>query len=279
MQSLFGDCRPFLRRAGLDISVGVGDCADGGVGISGLNVEIFGEVGGHDVPRVCGEDFAGAFEAPGHEGRADFLAVHAEPKFRAGEEGERNAHDGEPAVMFVEAGLGELYFMDAIGIDDVFEVDDLIFGLFVDGNVALLNAAAEGFDDVAFFVDENSGVIPAREFFVGTPVTDFFAKANHAAGPASAVSEDEIAGARIDNLFAWREGSNRSSMKRGPRAFGKHECLPIGTKGIALHFQRKSRLSGRYLRSRLDVVPVCGLYVFLPKSPRVRKPYYRFHRV
>jgi len=62
-----------------------------------------------------------------------------------------------------------------------------------------------GLDDVAIFIDENSDVIPTREFFVRTPITNSFAKANHAAGPAGTVSEDEVSGTRIGYLLAGRK--------------------------------------------------------------------------
>lgn len=160
------------------------------------------------MPRVCGEDFARPFEATSDQRRADFLAVHAEAEFRASKEAESNTENGEPAVVVVEAGLSEFDFMGSIDIDHVFQVYDMIFGVYVDRNVAPLNPSAEGFDNVASFTDENSGVIPACEYFVRTPVTDFLTKANQTTGPAGAVSEDEIAGTRIGDLFARRESSN-----------------------------------------------------------------------
>lgn len=199
---------------GLDIEAGVGDGADGGIGIDRLNVEILGEVGGHDMPRVCGENLSGALETTGDERGADFLAVHTETKLRASEKRERDTHDGEPAIVIVKASLGELDFVGAIYIDDVFEMHDMIFSLFVDRNVAPLNATAQGFDNVTFFVDENGGMIPASEYFIRAPVTQHLAKANHAAGPAGAVGEDEIAGARVDHLLARPKVQNRSGMDR-----------------------------------------------------------------
>ena len=142
------------------------------------------------------------------------MAVYTETKLRAGEEGERNAQDRQPTVVISEASLGELDFMGAIYIDDVFEMYDMIFSLFVDRNVAPLNATAQGFDNVTFFVDENGGMIPASEYFIRAPVTQHLAKANHAAGPAGAVGEDEIAGARVDHLLARPKVQNRSGMDR-----------------------------------------------------------------
>ena len=78
--------------------------------------------------------------------------------------------------MIVEAGLGEFDFMVAIGIDNVFQMYDMIFGVYVDRNVALLNATAEGFDNVASCTDENSGVIPAREYLCQDPSNGFSAE-------------------------------------------------------------------------------------------------------
>ena len=135
-------------------------------------------------------------------------------KLRASEKRERDTHDGEPAIVIVKASLGELDFVGAIYIDDVFEMHDMIFSLFVDRNVAPLNATAQGFDNVTFFVDENGGMIPASEYFIRAPVTQHLAKANHAAGPAGAVGEDEIAGARVDHLLARPKVQNRSGMDR-----------------------------------------------------------------
>jgi hypothetical protein len=106
-------------------------------------------------------------------------------------------------------------------------MDDMIFGLFVDRNVALLNSATKSLDNVAFCIDEDSRVIPAREYFVGTPVSDRFAKAYKATSPTIAVSENEIAGARINDLFACRKSLDRSSVKRGPRAFCKHDASKL----------------------------------------------------
>jgi Carboxyl transferase domain len=83
---------------------------------------------------------------------------------------------------------------------------------------------------IAIFVDEYSDVIPAREFFVRTPITNFFAKANHAAGPTGTVSEDEISRKGIVNLLAREESLNYSRMKRGPCSRRKHEGLQIFTR-------------------------------------------------
>jgi hypothetical protein len=66
---------------GLDLAVGVRDCADGSVGIRRLDVEILREIRGHNVPRVCREDFSCAFKTTGNEGRTDFLAINAEANF------------------------------------------------------------------------------------------------------------------------------------------------------------------------------------------------------
>jgi hypothetical protein len=175
------------------------------------------------VPRGCGEDFARPFKATSNQRRANFLAVHTEAKFRASEEAERDTDNGKPAVVVVEAGLSELDFMGSIDVDHVFEMDNMIFGFYVNQNVAPLNTTTERFDNVASFTDENSGVIPAREYFVSTPVTDFLTKANQAAGPAGTLSEDEIAGRRVGDLFAGPEGSDRPSVKRRRRAFCEHE--------------------------------------------------------
>jgi hypothetical protein len=102
--------------------------------------------------------------------------------------------------------------MDAVYIDDVFEMYDMIFSLSIDRNVALLNATAQSFDNVTFLIDENGGMIPASEYFVRTPITERFAKTNHAASPAGAVGKDEVAGARVDHLLARRKALNRSGM-------------------------------------------------------------------
>jgi hypothetical protein len=91
------------------------------------------------------------------------------------------------ATRFTIQDLGELDFMDAIYIDDVFEMYDMIFSLSIDRNVALLNVTAQSFDNVTFLIDENGGMIPASEYFVRTPITERFAKTNHAASPAGAV--------------------------------------------------------------------------------------------
>ena len=150
----------WLRRADLDLLVGVRDYSDGGIAVAGFNIEKLGKIGRHDVPGVGQENFAGSFKAAGNEGRADLLAVDTEAKFRAGEKAKRDAKNSEPAVVIVETGLGKPDFMIAIGIDNVFEMYDVIFGLSVDRNVALLNAAAQSFDDVTFYIDKNRGMIP-----------------------------------------------------------------------------------------------------------------------
>ena len=80
--------------------------------------------------------------------------------------------------MIVETGLSERDFMGTIDIENIFQMYDVIFGLSIDRNVSLLDSAAEGFDDVAFFVDEDGGMIPACEFLVAAPVTDRLAKTN-----------------------------------------------------------------------------------------------------
>ena len=116
--------------------------------------------------------------------------------------------------MIIQAGLGELDFMDSVDVEDVFEVNEMILGLFADRNVAPLNSFAEGFNDVAFTIKEDSDVIPACEFLVRTRITNFFAKANHAAGPAGTVSEDEISGKRIVHLFTREEGFSQSRIER-----------------------------------------------------------------
>jgi hypothetical protein len=214
----------WLRRADLDLLVGVRDYSDGGIGVAGLNIEKLGKIGGHDVPGVCGENFAGSFEAAGNEGRADLLAVDTEAKFRAGEKAKRDAKNSEPAVVIVETGLGEPHFMIAIGIDNVFEMYDVIFGLSVYRNVALLNAAAQSFDDVTFCIDKNRGMIPPREFIVWTPVTNLFTETDHVTGPTVTVSEDEIAGARVDDLLARQKRLDRSSVERRPETLCKHHA-------------------------------------------------------
>jgi hypothetical protein len=50
-----------------------------------------------------------SFEPTGDERRADFMAVY-ETKLRASDKAERDTHDGEPAIVIVKAGLGELDF-------------------------------------------------------------------------------------------------------------------------------------------------------------------------
>ena len=61
--------------------------------------------------------------------------------------------------MVVEASAREFNFMDAVDIHDIFEMDDMILGVFVDRNVSLLNASAEGFDNVAVVADEKRDVV------------------------------------------------------------------------------------------------------------------------
>jgi hypothetical protein len=84
------------------------------------------------VPRVRGKDFACPFETTGDQRRADFLPVHAEAKFRAGKKAERNADDGQPAVVVFEASCREFNFVGPVDVSNVFKVDDMILGVFVD---------------------------------------------------------------------------------------------------------------------------------------------------
>jgi hypothetical protein len=60
-------------------------------------------------------------------------------------------------------------------------------------------------------------MIPAGEYFIRAPVTECLAKTNQAAGPAGAVSEDEIAGTESDSyLVEWRCQSFCLTIGKGP---------------------------------------------------------------
>ena len=107
--------------------------------------------------------------------------------------------------MFFQASLGELNLVDTISVDNVLEVNRVIFGVAIDCDVALLNPGPESLNDVASFIDENGGVIPAGEYLIRTPVPDLLTEADQAACPTGAVSKDEIATARIYDLFSrWK---------------------------------------------------------------------------
>src|SRR5579864_6302581 len=125
----------------------------------------------------------------------------------------------------MQTGLGELDFVCAVDVDHVLQVHHLILGLFVDGDIPLLDPASQGLDDVALLINKDGSVIPAGEGLVGASVPDRFAPSDHPAGPTRAVREYEVSRQRIWNLFAGREGLNRAGMERTPGARCEHSCL------------------------------------------------------
>jgi hypothetical protein len=121
--------------------------------------------------------------------------------------------------VFVQACLSEFNLVGSIHIDYVFEANSVILGVAVDGDVTLLNARPEGLNNIAFFIDENSGVIPAREYFIGARVPEGLTESNHAARPTGAVSKDEITATRGADLLSWRETSSEGTWSGDQERF------------------------------------------------------------
>ena len=113
--------------------------------------------------------------------------------------------------------------MRAVGwFHDVLEVNNVVFSLLVNRNVASLDAPAECFNDVPLLIDEDRRMIPARVFPIRSPIPESLAEADHPTRPTRAVSQNEIARVGIGHLLAGRELLDGTSMERNPRPFREH---------------------------------------------------------
>ena len=185
----------FLRRDPVGFAgytqVGVGNDPAGNSRF-GNDVEGFGKIGGQHVPGVVLKDGSGALEGPRHQSRADDLAVYPEGEFGGGKKGKEQADIGEKTVGVVEAVGGEGDGVVSSFHRRVEEVDDMVFRVEVNADVALLYAGFLGLHEHAVLIHKERGVAPVGELRLATPVAQTLPPSDEGVDSGVAMGEQEI---------------------------------------------------------------------------------------